>query len=287
MLNTNEHQLRLKLMEFALEDENIKCMIETGDRTNPNIKKDELYDYIIVYGVEDLNEYRSSRKIEEYFESLIILQKKEGTKFLKQFSQNSIRYLLVLDDITKLDLTFILYRDAQDYLNKDSLSKVLLDKEELLEGPEEISEANYLQHRPSEQEFMNCCNNFFIVVLNIGKGLYHDKVLYSINIYMEAKKYLDEMTAYYIGCNHNFGVNVGQHYEHFKTYLPEDHYEHYLEIYPQPDRDKLWTSLFKLCMLFRKEGLAVAEKLDYHYPKLADRDIIKKLREIWARYTEM
>lgn len=287
MINTNEHQLRLKLMEFAIENESIKCMIETGDRTNPNIKKDELYDYVIIYGVEDLKEFRNSRKIEDYFGSLLTLQKKEGMQFLKKFYQNSLRYILVLDDITKLDITFILYNEAQEYLDKDSLAKVLLDKEELLEGKEELSEATYRQHKPSQEEFLNCCRNFFVISLNIGKGLYHDKVLYSTNIYMEAKKYLDEMTAYYIGCNYNFGVNVGQHYEHFKTYLPEDHYEKYLEIYPQPDRDKLRTNLFQLCMLFRKEALVVAEKLNYDYPKEADRDIIKKLREIWGKYTEV
>ena len=73
MLNTNEHQLRLKLMEFAIENEGVKCMIETGDRTNPNIKKDELYDYVIIYGVEDLKEFRNSSKIEEYFGSLLVL----------------------------------------------------------------------------------------------------------------------------------------------------------------------------------------------------------------------
>lgn len=287
MINTNEHQLRLKLMEFAIENEGVKCMIETGDRTNPNIKKDELYDYIIIYGVEDLKEFRNSRKIEEYFGSLLVLQKKEGMQFLKKFYQNSLRFILVLDDITKLDITFILYKEAQEYLDKDSLGKILLDKEELLEGKEELSEANYRQHKPTQEEFSNCCSNFFVIALNIGKGLYHDKVLYATNIYMDAKKYLDEMTAYYIGCNYNFGVNVGQHYEHFKTYLTEDHYEKYLEIYPQPDRDKLWTNLFQLSMLFRKEALVVAEKLNYNYPKEADRDIIKKLREIWGKYTEV
>ena len=287
MINTNEHHMRLKLMEFAIENESIKCMIETGDRTNPNVKKDELYDYVIIYGVEDLKEFRNSRKIEEYFGSLLTLQKKEGMQFLKKFYQNSLRYILVLDDITKLDITFILYNEAQEYLDKDSLAKILLDKEDLLEGKEELSEATYRQHRPTREEFLNCCSNFFVTSLNIGKGLYHDKVLCSTNIYMEAKKYLDEMTAYYIGCNYNFGVNVGQHYEHFKTYLPEDHYEKYLEIYPQPDRDKLWTNLFQLCMLFRKEALVVAEKLNYDYPKEADRDIIKKLREIWGKYTEV
>ena len=287
MINTNEHHMRLKLMEFAIENESIKCMIETGDRTNPNVKKDELYDYVIIYGVEDLKEFRNSRKIEEYFGSLLTLQKKEGMQFLKKFYQNSLRYILVLDDITKLDITFILYNEAHEYLDKDSLAKILLDKEDLLEGKEELSEATYRQHRPTREEFLNCCSNFFVTSLNIGKGLYHDKVLCSTNIYMEAKKYLDEMTAYYIGCNYNFGVNVGQHYEHFKTYLPEDHYEKYLEIYPQPDRDKLWTNLFQLCMLFRKEALVVAEKLNYDYPKEADRDIIKKLREIWGKYTEV
>ena len=53
---------------------------------------------------------------------------------LKKFYQNSLRFILVLDDITKLDITFILYKEAQEYLDKDSLAKILLDKEDLLEG---------------------------------------------------------------------------------------------------------------------------------------------------------
>ena len=287
MKNTQEHAMRLKLMEFALKNENIKAMIETGERNNPNFEKDEILDYNIIYAVEDLTEFRNSREIDEYFDSLLILKNKGGITFFKKLYQDTIQHIVVLDDITKLNLTFILYRDAQEYLDKDSLAKVLLDKEDLLQGQGKLSEVNYRIQKPTEEEFLDCCNHFFVIVLNIAKGLYYGKVLYAINIYLEAKKYLDEMTAYYIGSNHNFGVSVGQNYENFQTYLPQDHYEKYLEIYPTPDRDILWKNLFNLCMLFRKEGLVVAEKLNYSYPKLADRDIIQKIREVWGKYTKM
>lgn len=273
-------------MDYARKEDRIRSMVQTGQRVNPMLSEDGLMDYEIVFGVNEFEPFKEYRVIDHLFQEVLLLEKKTDFRFFNKNMGDSVTYHIVLDDITRLKITFLKEANIQSYIDNDSFAKILIDKDELLRGNSHYTDVKYRIKKPTEEEFASCCNDFYLTALNIAKGLYRDEVVYAIQIWQVLRKKMDQMTAAYIGVEYDFKVSVGMHYEHIKTYLKSDHYDAYLETYTLPEREKIWSSLFKTASLFRREGLHVAEKMGFEYPKRADRDIMKKVREIWNMYAQ-
>ncbi|HHX69812.1 MAG: aminoglycoside 6-adenylyltransferase [Miniphocaeibacter sp.] len=282
----NKENLLSAMMKIVYNNKNIVCLLETGERVNTTISKDSLMGFKLILGVKDLNEIALLESMKEIIESSFILQKEDGLSMMNNYFGDVLRYIAVIDDLTIVDFTFFKYDDVQSYIDVDSLCKIHIDKNNGLVGNVKITDVKYRQLKPTQKEFLKCCNEFFIYALKIARGLYRSEIIYSMNLFTKLKARLDKMTLYYIGCQYDFSVNIGAYDKNMKTYLEKSHYEKLLETYPSPDKDKLWTALFNACMLFRKEGLHVSEKLEYLYPKEADREIVKYLREVWNMYAQ-
>ncbi len=274
------------MMKIVYDNKHMRCLLETGERTNTAAIQDDLTAFKLIVGVDKLEEIELLSALEEILDKNYILQKQDDLRMLHFHFENVIRYKAVLEDMTRFDITFMEYRECQDYIDIDSLCKVHIDKEGILAGNAMITDIKYRQLKPTNREYTACCNEFFVSALKVAKGLFRGQIVYSMNVYDELRIRLQEMTSYYIGTNYDFRVNIGSNFEYLKTYLDNEHYIKLLETYPSPDRDKMWSQLFNACMLFRKEGLFVAEVLDYEYPKEADREIVKYLRDIWNMYTQ-
>ena len=281
----NRNNVLSTMMKIVYDNKNMRCLLETGERTNTAAIQDDLTAFKLIVGVEKLEEIELLTALQEILENNLILQKQNDLSMLNFEFENVIRYKAVLEDITRFDITFMEYKACQDYIEVDSLCKIHIDKEGILIGNSTITDVKYRQLKPTNREFTTCCNEFFIAALKVAKGLFRGQIVYAMNIFDEVRIRLQEMTSYYIGSNYDFRVNIGSNFEYLKTYLDKEHYSKLLETYPSPDRDKMWTQLFNACMLFRKEGLAVAEILDYEYPKIADREIVRYLRDAWNMYT--
>lgn len=269
-----------RIIKFARDDDKIRSLIETGRRLNPSIKSRDEIDYHYVFGVHDLLDFKDPRYVEDIFEDLLLIRKADKISYSNKINPNNVNYNLVLDDISKVSLFFIEANTMQEYINQDSLSNILIDKDDLLVGNPTKSDVYFRQAKPSKNDFNTACSDIFMYSLVVAKALYRNEDLYAMKMFFNIIYALDRMTGFYIGCNYNFSVNIGYNFEYIKTYLTEEHYKRYLETYPSPFIEDLWEKLFKACELFRKEGLYVAENLGYEYPKKADRDIMKKIRDI-------
>lgn len=275
------------LIQFGQSQEKIRSVVQTGKRALPDYSKDSSLDYEMIYGVLDLMPFRNPKFLKEIFGEPLIFKKTDGLKMIQKATKDSLVYEMILDTLEKITLSFILEEKMQDYINGDSKAKILVDKEGGLRGNEYVSDISYRQSKPTQQEFLDTCQRFFMSALKMAKGLYRGKVIYSISVFGEMRKALDEMTAFYIGAEYDFRVSLGENYEFLENYLDPEMYEFYLQTFPQPDRDSLWKALFNSCMLFRKEGLEISRKIDYEYPKRADRDILQEIRRIHNLYIQI
>lgn len=285
MFNDN---ITSSIIDFVKKDDFILSLVETGPRTDPTVEKTELLDYNYAFGTENISKYRSKKFfLEDLEDEFLIVQKRDiSLPFLENSTKDIVNYVIITKDMKRLNLTFIQNHNIQKYVNNMSMAKVLVDKKEVIDKEKIPVNKIFVFEKPSEEDYIKCCNDFFINVLNIGIALSEGKILYGINRYYEdVKNRLDTMTAYYIGCMYDFRVDVGKNYENFKLYLDREHYDRYLQTYPTPDRENLWLTIFNACMLFRKEGLVVAENMGYEYTKLEDREILVKLRKLWNKHT--
>lgn len=276
------------IIDFANREDFIQSLIETGPRTDPTVEKTDLLDYNFTFGTENISRYRSTKFfMDELGDDFLLVQKRKvDLSHIDNTINEALSYVVITNDIVRINLTFMQNLNIQDYVNNMSMAKVIIDKTEEIDISTIPINKVYIYPKPSKDDYLTCCNEFFVNVLDIGKGLYEGKTLYAINkYYEEVKNRLDEMTAYFIGCTYDFRVDVGNNYENFKLYLDTEHYDRYLMTYPEPDREKMWATLFNSCMLFRKQALVVGDKLGFEYIKFADRDILSYLRKLWNQYS--
>lgn len=277
----NKENLMSYMMRVVLGDKNLTALLETGRRMNLSLRQDDMPDFKIIIGVKDLNEIALLEAFQELVEDGVIFHKKQGLNMMNNHFGNVLRYIVILPDITKVDFTFMKNTDLQSYINIDSLCKVHIDKESSLVANAKITDAKYRQLKPTQKEFLQCCNEFFIKAVSITKAINRSDLFYASILFDKLRHELNLMTCYYIGSKYDFAVNIGPSFKSFKTYLEKDHYEKFMEVYPSPKAEELWTALFNACMLFRKAGLEVGDILSYDYPKRSDRDIVKFIRESW------
>ena len=129
-----------------------------GSRVNPNAKKDPFQDYDIVYYVRSVEPFRRNMDVVRYFGEIMILQTPEDMSR----SAGGRRWALHLPDAIpgrKPHRSEFLRAESVDVTTQDSLSLVLLDKDNLLGELPPPSDVSYLPRsrlpRPSTIAAMN------------------------------------------------------------------------------------------------------------------------------------
>ncbi|MEJ2758141.1 MAG: aminoglycoside 6-adenylyltransferase, partial [Anaerolineales bacterium] len=129
------------ILNFARADENIRLVVINGSRANPNAKKDTFQDYDAACFVRDVSPYQQREDIPAYFGELMILQIPEEMGSPPPANDGRYGYLMQFMDGTRIDLGFSPLSELPSALHRESLTKVLLDKDELAEGIAPPSEA--------------------------------------------------------------------------------------------------------------------------------------------------
>jgi len=143
----DEHTIIKLITDFAESRDIIRYVVMNGSRVNPKVNKDILQDYDICYGVTDKSCFLNSKSWMNYFGDLVIYQhniikvtiKKEEHIFLMQFK-----------DFVRMDLSL---RDYKDWKREkeDSLTVVLLDKDNLLNDLPGPDDSMYITKKPTQE----------------------------------------------------------------------------------------------------------------------------------------
>ncbi|WP_316245764.1 aminoglycoside 6-adenylyltransferase [Paenibacillus senegalimassiliensis] len=91
---------------------------------------------------------------------------------------------------------------------------------------------------------------------------------------------LDEMVSWWVGAQQNYSVSIGKMGKYMKTYLPEAYWQMYEQTYSDSNYEKMWTSVFAACTLFRLLAGEVAKELGYIYNKGEDLQITRYLKHV-------
>ena len=198
------------VMTFAQEDQRIKSVILRGSRTNPNADVDADSDYDVLYGVSEFESFLENDQWIEQFGDILILQKPD---FMDRKGINSNidqeAYLMQFKDGTRLDL--IITRDelVQEVIKKDSLSKILLDKDNTLEG-DEVSDVSYLI---KDFNLENCVNEFLWLSFYVTKGMRRKQLMYTQNHLAMMREELFKFISY------QNGGNPGAHFKYVEKQI--------------------------------------------------------------------
>ncbi|MGD0006345.1 MAG: aminoglycoside 6-adenylyltransferase [Anaerolineaceae bacterium] len=246
-----EKQVIDQILSFARGHDMVRAVAMNGSRVNPNTPKDIFCDYDVCYYVTNPRHFLEDQAWIETFGDLIILQQNDDY----YHDVEGFIFLMLFSDGVRIDLSFAAMSELA-YITEDSLTMVLLDKDQRIAPLPPPSEAGYYIPRPSPKEFAEAVNEIFWCSNNIAKGMFdvvvRDPIL--------------KMLAWYAAMQYGWKLNTGKFGRRLKRYLPQEIWESYVKTYAGATYAETWQALFEALRLVRQVGLELAGNLGYDYP---------------------
>lgn len=273
----DEAEVFEQVLSFAHNNDKVRAVVLNGSRVNPNVKKDAFCDYDIGCYVTDPQHFLLDQGWIDQFGELIILQQNDWT----EDGASCYIFLMLFKDGVRIDLAF----DPLELVDKfiaDSLTLVLLDKDNLIGTLPPPSDATHRTKKPTRDEFDEVANEFWWCSTNVAKGIWREELSYAKWMYeVIVRECVIKLLSWYIGVRNDWGINPGYYGRWFKNYLPVDLWHSFRKTYAGRDYQEMWASLFEAGRLVRKIGIEVADNLGYEYPMEDDRRVSDYLKWVY------
>lgn len=267
-MRTEEEMMEL-ILNTAKNDNRVRGVYMNGSRINPNAPKDIFQDYDIVYIVKETASFIKEEKwIDIFGERLYMQCPEEMDRLLGKESdcENNYGYLMQLADGNRIDIHIKTLPCALQDILSDRQCRILLDKDGKLPKILPETDEDHWVKKPSLEEYKCCCNEYWWVLNNVGKGLWRKEVTYAMDMINQIlRPQLITMLSWEIGINTGFSCSVGKFGKYMDRYLQKRKWEDFLQTYSAANFDKIWQAVFKMCDLFEETSKEVGERLDYPF----------------------
>lgn len=275
------------ILGIAKNDKRIRAVYMNGSRTNPNAKKDMFQDYDIVYVVEETGSFLEDKGWINLFGDLIIKQEPDMLdKILgKDMDFNkSYTYLMQFTDGNRIDLHIETKEAMLESYLEDKLTMPLLDKDNCLPKIPNPTDEDYWVKKPTFEEFVCCCNEFWWVAPYSAKGLWRKEIVFAMEMMNGySRKELRKLLSWYAGIRTDFSLSVGKLGKYLDKYLPSDIWGNFLNTYKTGDYESTWDALITMCELFNEVANLVGKVLGYEYncdEAIKSFEYIKHIRQL-------
>ena len=254
------------ILQIAKEDEGILGVYMNGSRTNVNVPKDIFQDYDVVYVVKDTKSYIENKSWIDNFGERLYMQYPDEHPDYPSDKENFYGWLMQFKDGNRIDLHVESISHAKENIINDKLCEVLLDKDNLFSHVPAATDEDYWVKRPSKEQYLCTCTEFWWCLNNVAKGLWREEIPYVQDMLnFCVRKQLEKMLSWKIGIETGFSVSVGKSAKYMYRWLENEEWEAYLATYCGADTEQCWRAVFKMCDLFDTVAIYVGEKLDYSY----------------------
>jgi aminoglycoside 6-adenylyltransferase len=265
-MRTESEMLEL-IINTAQSDDRIRAVLLNGSRANPNTSPDLFQDFDIVYLVTDTTSFHHDFNWIKRFGEIMILQLPDDMQDPPPGPSEGFAYLMQFMDGNRIDLSIVPTEKLSEQL-QDSLTKVLLDKDNLIPLLVASNEHNYLPQPPTTKQFADCCNEFWWMCPYVAKGLWRGQVTYAK--YMVDPVLRDElmkMLFWYVGVQTQFSKNPGSFGKYLQKHLEPELWDMLMKTYADASVENIWDALDMMCRLFRMVAFRVAEHFNFEYPE--------------------
>lgn len=278
----SEQEMLKLILSTAEQDQRIRAVIMNGSRVNPNMPADIFQDYDIVYIVSDVAPFVNNPDWIQRFGELVIYQMPEAMGNPPPMVDGHFAYLMQFVDGNRIDLTLFPLSKLNE-LGRDSLSRLLLDKDGIIAPFPAPNDSDYLPKPPTAQAFADCCNEFWWVTTYVAKGLWRQQLSYAKC--MQEQPVRDQlllMLTWHVATKTDFGVNLGYCGKKLKHYLEPGLWTLFEQTYADADQEHSWAALLHMSELFRIAATHVAQHFDFDYPYGDDERVSAYIRRVRA-----
>ena len=261
-----ENEMYNLILEVAKNDDRIKAVYMNGSRTNENVPKDMFQDYDIVYVVEETQSFIEDKDWIRVFGEILYMQYPDESPNYPSDKKNSYGYLMQFEDGIRIDLTIQSVKCALQRIEEDKLCKILLDKESILPEIEAATDRQYWVKKPTKEQYLAACNEFWWCTNNIAKGLWRKEIPYVQDMTNYCvRPQLITMLNWKAGILTEWSVSTGKSSKYLYQWLSEEEWQMLLSTYFDGDVEHAWEAVFRMCGLFENTARFVGEKLGWEY----------------------
>ena len=268
------------ILSKAKSEERIRAVLLNGSRANPNVKPDQFQDFDIVYIVTDLESFKRDVGWIDFFGEILVKQLPDQMT-IGETDSVSFAYLMLFKDGNRIDLTLFPKDRLQTAFKKDSLTTILLDKDNLFQNTPSSSNKDYLIKKPGQKEFSDVCNEFWWVSTYVAKGLARNQIIYA-KYMMEGpvRVMFLKMVEWSIGIEKDFNVDVGMSGKYIKDHVSPILYSKILRTYSDYQVENNWSAIFVMTEIFSDLAKKVAGTLSFHYDSTEEANTLSWLTKI-------
>jgi aminoglycoside 6-adenylyltransferase len=188
---------------------------------------------------------------------------------------------MLFKDGNRIDLTLFPLDKMETHFVFDSLSVLLLDKDNVFGEIPPPNESDYLIRKPTEKEFLDVCNEFWWVATYIAKGLRRDEITYA-KAYLEnqVRKMFMKMIEWRVGSEDDFSINFAANGKFLTRYVDSAFYAKILQTYTDADKENIWKSLFLMAEIFEESAVEIAARLGFAYNAEESGNVFKYLEGV-------
>jgi len=279
----NEQEMFDLILSYARQDENVRVVVLNGSRANPSVKKDLFQDYDIAYFVEDMRPLIRNRELIEYFGELMILQLPDEMGAGMPPASSRYGYLMQFTDGNRIDLSICALDSLEASVSGDSLTVILLDKDDRVQDLPASSDRDYHPKKPTQKMFEDCCNEFWWLTPYVAKGLWRRELIYSrYTLDCLVRGELMKMLEWVFGIRTGFTRSMGKQGKFLKEDLESSDWTMLEGTYPDANFENMWEALFRMGSLFRRSAGFVGDTYGFDYPFQEDQNVTEFLNLIRA-----
>lgn len=268
MKTKTEKEMFTLIMDYANSDPKIRAVLLNGSRANPNSKKDIFQDYDVACYVTNVEPFKNENDVVSYFGEMMIVEQPNIGPWPPHDADGSYHnYNMQLLDGNRIDLSFF-HIDTLKNRTKDSLTLVLLDKDNLCGHLPPPDEKSYFISPPTKDLYTGCCTAFYFALgSHIPKTIWR-KSLPLLKFYIEGwlREPVLMMLSWEIGIKTGFDKSIGSKGKFIQQFLEPEKWEEYLKTYAGSDYDDLWDSLFVFHEFFKQSAEFVAFEYNFDFP---------------------
>ena len=280
-----EQEMMKQILDFAKEDSRILAVFQNGSRVNSNISPDSLQDYDIVYLVKETNSFFEDLSWLNYFGEQVIMQIPNQSSLFPSSYWDA--FLMLFKDGNRIDLTILPEEELDKYLKTSTLTKVLLDKDQLIPPIPPSSEVGYFTKSPSKENFLDSCTEFWWVSTYVMKGLLRNQYLYAVDHISIIRDESLRMMSWTIASQFDFQINLGKSYHKLEQLLPKEDFRKLQQTYSLTSYQEIETSLFLIIELFQKYSNNISTQLNYPYPIEQEKNVLDYIKRRYEFYPDL
>lgn len=264
-----------KLIAFATERADVRSVVLNGSLVNPHIAPDRFQDVDVTFFVLDVAAFIMDRSWIDRFGDVLIMQTPDESPSQTRYER--FAFLVQFAAGHRIDLTVRPVRVVREAIAEDSLSLVMLDKDDTAGRPVP-SDETYRVKRPSAFDYATCWNEFWWVSLYVVKGLKRNQLLYALDHVTIMRDMLRQMMTWDVGYRTGFSANIGKAGDALVDHLSDQAWQACLQTYPVADSVAIAAAFNVLVEQFCVFSQRVSEAGGFSFQE----DEAKQIREAFS-----